>query len=211
VLPGEYDIIIKGVDTNEAVNPSLLIQRDIDFIGRYVSDDGWAANRNLTRNEALAYKEAGVKVVALWQNGKSEENLLGYNSGKRCAEVARKLLRDLGGSGQPIIFTNDFWPKYDDKPKVVEFYKGARSIIGIDRMGAYGPPPVMTLLFEEELITYGFQSKLWSPETNVWHPMAQLRKLLNDDLSDVYDFGVKGYLCHDRAVKEDYGGFIPKL
>lgn len=205
-----------GADANQRLDPSLLLADGLDFVLRYVSDDADAAHRNITRDEVDEYRQAGISIGIVGQNGKAENALEGFDEGRARALVWREILRDVGLGGWPIRFSIDFWPKAWQREPVVEYLKGARSIIGAPRLGSYGPKPIVELLAQAGGV-YPWESRLWADpdEPYTWDPRSDARQFENRDLSAPDDptrrlhygvpAGLWGYVCIDRAVKLDWG------
>jgi hypothetical protein len=195
-----------GCDANGGIDIARAKAAGVSFVARFHSDDGYP--RNLTPAEARAWANTRTDLVSCWQNGKSEEVLEGYDSGVRCAGVAKYQQQECGGAGQPVYFAVDFWLKPEQRAAVVDFFRGARKVLGLARLGAYGPSPVMDLLFGANAITYGWHSGLFRPG-EPWHPRAQLRQVENTDLSGRDDFGTPGYLAYDHMLAMDAGQWRP--
>lgn len=197
------------VDTNDWLELSRLLEGGVKGIGRYHSDDEQATMRNLTLLEAQTYREHRLPKWSIWQNAKAAEVLLGYESGVRCATEANRQQMACGEQGQPIYFAVDFIGNSQNIEKVKAFFKGAKSKLGFDRMGAYGTHYTINALFEAGLIKYGWQTAVFQKWTGYepWHQRAQLRQIYNS-YPDHDNFGAITYLCYDHAVAHDFGQWL---
>lgn len=206
-----------GVDTNDWLRdvPRLRAAR-VSFICRYHSDDEYAAQRNLTPEEARVWAREWMDIVSTWQNGRSEEVKRGYMSGVRCAQAARAQQAMCGGVGQPIFFAVD--RKDVTKPQLISFFKGVKSVIGVERIGVYGSYETIEILAQARLITYAWHSYWFesarSPEDRPepvtadfrWHPFAQLRQYDNWPADGL---GATTQIDYSMAVAFDFGQWRP--
>lgn len=198
-----------GVDTNDRLDVNRLLLGGVKFICRYHSDDGFG--RNLTRPEADLYKSRRLPMVSVWENGKSEEVILGYQSGVRCATQANLQQAYCGGLGQPIYFACDFIGNAQKIVKMQEFFKGVRSVIGYERIGVYGTYyTVQTLI--PSYCNYGWQTNLFEEWTGPeqWSHYAGLRQYANarPSINGLDNFGATTYLCYDHATTYNYGQWL---
>lgn len=196
---------------------------NVKFVGRYHSSDGFP--RNLTRDEALEWTAHKIKVVSVWENsapGDTSEVLAGYNAGVTAAKEARRQQRECGGSGQPIYFAVDFVTRRQNFDRVLRYFEGARHVIGVERLGAYGTYCTVKSLFDCGAIRFGWQTALYERFTGEepWDRRAQLHQFENTDLTGHENFGVKDateipepgrYLCYDHATYVPYGGWFARL
>lgn len=60
---------------------------------------------------------------------------------------------------------------------MAEYFKGVASVIGLKRTAAYGSYKVIKYLFDNRLISYGWQTYAWSYEQ--WEPRAHIRQYQN--------------------------------
>jgi Domain of unknown function (DUF1906) len=167
------------------------------FVCRYLS---WSqSGKNLTKGEADGYLAAGIDIVSNWEYD-AHEALGGYVAGvENALEADRQHLACGGPPGAPIFFSVDWDCQPWDYPAVVEYFRGIASVLGIDRTGAYGGVQVISNLFDECLISYGWQTYAWS--YGAWDPRAGLRQVLNGQ-------EIEGHAVDfNEAWADDYGGW----
>lgn len=82
---------------------------------------------------------------------------------------------------------------------VADYVRGIASVVGIERTGAYAEKDIITKLFNDGLITYGWQTYAWSGGR--WEARAQLRQVQNG-------LSINGQ-SYDRneAWAEDFGAW----
>lgn len=206
-----------GIDCNGGADVQKAKRHNVRFCCRYHSTDGYP--RNLTRDEALEWTEAGIKLVSVYENADRQEPLKGYVAGVKAAKVARKQQRECGGSGMPIYFAVDFVARPSNFDRIFDYFEGTRSVIGIDRLGVYGTLFTVKTLLDMQAVKFAWQTALFEKHTGEepWDPRAQLRQFENTDLSGSENFGVKDadwipeegrYLAYDHAVYPSYGGWL---
>lgn len=196
-----------GVDTNGGVDLARAKAAGVTFAFRYVSDDGYAPQRNLTRPEADEWKAAGIALGTVWERsaadgGKGTRALDGWHAGRHDALTARMQQAEQGGPGNPIYFTVDFPAlRRIAQWRVRRYFKGIRSQLAVRRIGVYGPGHICSMLLDEGLVTYAWQSIAWDgplhldPRTHIY----QTHILVDDS------FG-SGQLDYDVALKSpDFG------
>lgn len=205
---------VLGADANSGLDPVRLAANGRKFVFRYLSDDEWAAGRNITPLEASMWQQNRFKVGLCWENAKTEEVWGGFKSGERCAQVARLQAQEVGLGGAPIYFAVDKWTSRNGLwpiAPVREFFKGVRSVIGLDRAGVYGT--LYTVENLQDLCNYFWQTKLFRP-TDPLHESVHVLQYLNADLTGGDHFGAENtgsYCCYDRAFKAEYGARVPSL
>lgn len=221
----ELATVALGVDTNgTTLDLAHAKSHGIGFVGRYISFDG--THPALTAQEAQTYHQAGMPLVAIWevdQKRAFEQLSLGgqHQLGAADANAAKTALLQAGGAGRPIYFTVDF----DVTPKVwgttlmdtktgkqitigdlvCAYFEGIKSVIGSKRAGAYGTYTVLHALFDQGLITYGWQQTFGGHANDPREKRAQLRQY--DIYPDQTGWGVSGAgaLDLDRAVHKNFG------
>jgi hypothetical protein len=169
------------------------------FVARYVSND---PSKDLTKAEAADIAAHGMKRVLV---GESTANraLQGHAAGvqdatKWSAQAAKVGLPTLS----PIYFAADF--DEPDPTKVVPYFDGACSVLGVRRVGCYGGLNVIKHLFDTKAISFGWQSAATSWDHGVKDTRAQLHQLRNG----VQVPGATGNWADiDVAIHENYGGW----
>jgi hypothetical protein len=190
-----------GVDYSWArPSPSSLHASGYSFACRYVSDD--TTGKNMTRTETAALIAAGVDVVSNWEFS-SSEILNGFSAGVHAANVGLAQATAAGmPAGRPIYFSIDFDIQPSQIATAASYLDGAASVLGHDRVGAYGSYSAIKYLFDHGKIAYGWQTYAWSG--GQWDARAQLRQTNNGA-------ACSGGCDIDEAMAEDFGqwGFAP--
>lgn len=159
--------------------PSIaaMLAAGYSFVCRYHSWDE-TSGKNLSADEAAAYRAAGMDVVSNWEYA-PEAPLGGYWQGYDDAvEGLRQHEADGGGPDDPIYFSVD-WDvdMLYEYPVVADYFVGVAAVLPLRRIGAYGGYAVICALFDDGLITYGWQTYAWS--YGWWDARAQLRQVQN--------------------------------
>lgn len=145
------------------------------FVCRYHSYDD--SGKNLTKAEADSYRNNGIGVVSNWEYSTTAA-LNGYNQGVTDAKAAVQQVAECGGPSNAVIYFSCDWDASDaQKPTIGQYFKGVASVIGLARTGAYGSYWVIKYLFDNKLITWGWQTYAWSG--GLWDTRAQLRQVQN--------------------------------
>lgn len=185
---------IYGVDYSWArPSPAHLKAEGYAFAARYLSYD--TSGKNITAAEAHALKQAGIDIVANWEQGASDA-LAGYQRGVQHAQAAEAQAHAAGmPAGRPIYFSCDFDAQPSQHGAIDAYMDGVASVLGRERTGAYGGYSLIKHLFDAGKITWGWQTYAWS--YGHWDPRAQVRQIQN---------GIEGGSCDkDMAVAADYG------
>jgi hypothetical protein len=164
---------------------------------RYLSYD--QTGKTLTRIEADGLRASGIDIVSNWeQAGSWAEYSGGQAVGRTHAATAAVQHITCGGPpGRPIYFSTDWDVTAGQLATVADYYRGVASVIGLSRTGAYGGLRVIRYLFDQHVITWGWQTYAWSG--GQWDPRAQLRQIQN---------GVRigGVDCDlDESMAADFG------
>lgn len=194
--------VIEGVDyANARPNPAALVAAGKQFVVRYLSPSTPTnPGKALTVAELASYRAAGLAVCVVWETTATRATE-GAPAGVTDARLAATAARTLGfPPGQPIYFAVD---TDADGPSVGPYFRGVVSVLGLARVGAYGGIRPIGWLFDQGLITYGWQTYAWS--AGRWDPRAQAQQYRNNVL-------VAGVLLDlDRAVTADYGQWGPDM
>jgi len=184
-----------GVDYSFArPSPQGLHDAGYTFAARYLSHD---SGKNLTADEAQALSAAGVDIVSNWEST-ADRALEGYDAGVADANDAQGQATGAGMPGdRPIYFSVDFDAAEDQQGAINAYFDGAASVLGVQRVGAYGGYYVIKRLFDAGKITWGWQAFAWSG--GQWDSRAQLRQIQND-------VDIAGGACDiDQSQTGDFG------
>lgn len=178
-----------GIDAASDVSIDVLKAQGASFICCYLAPYPSQAWKIRTPANIHDYLNAGIRVVANWESDGTPGN--GWQTGVDAANTAQAELNDRGIPEAVVYFT--FADSGNpDLPTLLQAHLGAASVLGLGRCGGYGGVDVIRFLFDNNAITYGWQTYGWS--NNQWEPRAQLRQWKN---TNTLDF--------DEAWAEDFG------
>ena len=110
---------------------------------RYISPprEKWMTGKPVHRPELDDFDAHGLKMAMVWQFGKDADADIkrGFEGGVADARAAQAQLDAIRASGHPVFFAVDYdiklheWNAYG-----VEYFKGAASVLGKQRVGIYG-------------------------------------------------------------------------
>jgi hypothetical protein len=165
------------------------------FVSRYLSYD--TSGKDITIGEANALHAAGIDIVLNWE-ASATGALGGYTVGVAHATRARDLAAALGAPPWlPIYFSIDFNPVGAQFAALDAYFDGVVSVLGHDRVGAYGGIGTISHLFDTNRIRWGWQTYAWS--AHQWDPRAQVRQVFNGG-------AVEGVAVDiDTSLVEDFG------
>lgn len=145
-----------------------LKQMNFSFVGRYynINND----KKDLTLKEAKKLCSAGIKIVAIWQNGYPTIDKYTYDRGKKYGEYAHDYARTIIGQPDftPIYFAvdNDF-DEDEITDNIIPFFDGINSafsnLSSKYLIGVYGSGLVCRKIIENKLASFTFlaQSSGW--------------------------------------------------
>src|SRR6185437_13485532 len=187
-----------GLDFNTYPNPSTstIAADGYSFVSQYLAGPG-----HLTTTSAADFLSHGISIVANWEFAPNSP-LNGYSGGVRDAQTA---LADANAAGfpasLPIYFSVDFNPTSSQMSTVISYFQGVASVLGLSRTGAYGGYYTISQLFDNNAISYGWQTYAWS--NGQWDSRAQLRQIQNG-------ITVGGTsVDEDEAMTGSYGQWTP--
>src|SRR5258708_21451598 len=104
-----------------------------------------------------------------------------------------------GGPATAALYLSGVWDfnTSTDGPLVASYFKGAASVLGLARIGAYGGYWLIKFLFDNGLITYGWQTYAWSG--GQWDSRAHIQQYSNGVIMSGQS------VDYDRSIKSDYG------
>jgi hypothetical protein len=200
-------MVTKGADYSwDRPDLQCLWNQGVRFIVRYSSRD---PSKNLTKAELDQALALGMSVCVVFQEGKTQMER-GRAGGETDARDADAFVNGLGLGGIPVYFACDQdWEAASSSAKTAidAYCDGAKSVIGLARMGGYGDDTFCRQQLDRGAITYAWQTYAWSE--GAWEGRAQLRQVNNN----VSVCG--GLIDWDEAWASDYGqwprpgGFSP--
>lgn len=154
--------------------PSASAVKNAGHVGavRYVSDPRaeWMAGKPLSRQEADAFRAEGLNLVSNFEYSKGDAKR-GFAGGVADAARAASLHTDAGGPNDaPIFFSVDWDIRLSEwNSTVVEYFRGAASVIGKQRVGIYGHSRVCAWAAEDDVIGHSSTpGKRWAWQTIAW-------------------------------------------
>ncbi len=184
-----------GIDYVTMPPISTMKAAGVTFVCRYLSYVNYLTQvKLLTPDESKALSQAGIAIVSNyeWYAARATE---GSASGVQDAQIAANQHRVCGGPGnRPIYFSVDADVAGS---QVADYFRGVASVIGKARTGAYGSYRVLKYLFDEGLISWGWQTYAWS--AGQWETRAHIQQYQNGMTLG----GVS--VDYDRSIKSDFG------
>jgi hypothetical protein len=170
----------------------------VTFVCRYLSELNALTQRKiLTPAEAQTLSQSGIAIVSNfeWYAARATE---GAASGVTDAQIAAAQHANCGGpADRPIYFSVD---ADVNGAQVGGYFKGVASSIGLHRTGAYGSYRVLKYLFDQGLITWGWQTYAWSG--GLWESRAHIQQYQNGISLAGHD------VDYDRSMHPDFGQWI---
>lgn len=166
--------IVSGVDSSSACTASsitCLKSEGITFVGRYYSRTTHIAGKKLTAGEAQLISNAGLQLVAVYEDGPTSSS---YFSASRGTEDAEGALAQAQAVGQPngsaIYFTVDYDATADDiAGSITEYFTAiAASLSSSYRVGVYGSGSVCSAILEA-----GLADLAWLAQSTGWSGYSQ--------------------------------------
>lgn len=163
----------------------------VTFVARYLAP--MPNGKVLRRQELRALHAMGIPVVTVWEST-ADRTQGGFAAGKEDAERALKELHDLGAPAHAVVF---FAVDEEALRVPVDYFKGAKSVLGVSRTGVYADFKIVRALLDHGLCQFAWQTYAWSG--GAWDHRAQLRQFSNDHT-------IGGVGCDfDRAIHPNFG------
>src|SRR5882762_4380329 len=187
-----------GVDYVSGPAIDALKAAGVTFVCRYLSQENEQTKiKLLSLGEAKMLSQAGIPIVSNyeWYANRAIE---GRASGVPDAQIAAAQHAACGGpASKPIYFSVDEDVSGD---QVADYFRGVSSVIGLARTGAYGSYRVLKYLFDNHLITWGWQAYAWSG--GQWEIRAHIQQYQNG-------MSIAGAsVDYNRAIKSDFGQWL---
>src|SRR5258708_418533 len=128
----------------------------------------------------LTYMTKGPGLhIELWSFGNRWSTDQAYSAGVWDAHTGNTIHVGCGGPASAALYLSGDWDfnTTTDGALVAAYFKGAASAIGLARIGAYGGYWLIKYLFDNGLITYGWQTYAWSG--GLWEPRAHIQQYSN--------------------------------
>lgn len=200
---------VLGVDTSTNTIDSIgcLAANSIAFVGRYFARSG---AKRLTVDEAARLGTAGIKIVAVWEDGKPTsatyfDRAKGLRDGKDAHNMAKAMSQP---DGTPIFFAVDYDASPEDINGVIkQYFEGVQAALDDAaskyKVGVYGSGRTCRIISQvKSLASYSWlaQSTGWAEHKSFsdW----QIKQLEERVLCDIKVDGDIG--------SGDYGGWFPE-
>lgn len=162
------------------------------FVIRYLSH---TPGKDLSLGEAKELAGYGIDCVVMWETA-ANRAFYGDRAGEEDAHAAVVEALACGMVGaRPIYFTVDE-DTTNDVASIISYFEGVRRVLGVERTGAYGGITTIARLFDDKLISWGWQTSAWS--YGAWDPRAHIRQVEYDRNFD-----------RDIAITPDFGQWRP--
>ena len=189
-----------GLDyvTGPPIADMLAHDPPVAFVCRYLSAvNALTKQKLLSLDEAKTLSGAGLAIVSNYE-WYADRALEGFASGVADAQIAAAQHTACGGpADRPIYFSVDFDATPAQLPTVGSYFKGVASVIDLSRTAAYGPYEVIKYLFDNHLISWGWQTYAWSG--GQWEPRAHIQQYNNG----VTLAGLS--VDYNRSMQSDFG------
>lgn len=165
---------VTGVDSSSACTSSTvtcLQSEGISFVGRYYSRTTHIEGKKLTASEATLLSEAGLQLVAVYEDGPTSGS---YFSASRGTDDANGALQQAQGIGQPqgsaIYFTVDYDASSSDiTGNITAYFQAvAAALKGSYTVGVYGSGSVCAAITGA-----GLAQLAWLAQSTGWSGYSQ--------------------------------------
>jgi LysM repeat protein len=149
------------IDCASKLNSSTargLKRAGVNYVGRYLPTSAW---KGLTGGEVKAIKNAGMKIVSIYETAPVRRSYFSYARGVQDAQKAASLANGLGQpKGSAIYFTVDYDAGQGDIDEIRQYLKGIKSALKDYKIGLYGSFSVIESL--QGYVDYLYQTYAWS-------------------------------------------------
>ncbi|HEX2062277.1 MAG TPA: glycoside hydrolase domain-containing protein [Thermoanaerobaculia bacterium] len=166
--------LVNGVDSSSACTSSTIpcLQKEgISFVGRYYSRTTHIEGKKLTASEAAMLSEAGLQIVAVYEDGPTSGDYFSSARGTADAEGAMQQAEVVGQPrGSAIYFTVDYDATSDDIAGNITAYFEAVAAALKDAyvVGVYGSGAVCTAILKA-----GYARMAWLAQSTGWSGYSQ--------------------------------------
>lgn len=166
--------IVTGVDSSSACSSSsisCLLSEGITFVGRYYSRTTQIEGKKLTAGEAQLLSQAGLELVAVYEDGPTSYSYFSASRGTADAEGALEQAEAVGQpQGTAIYFTVDYDAASSDIAGNITVYFEAVSaaLSGTYVVGVYGSGATCAAI-----LASGYAQLAWLAQSTGWSGYAQ--------------------------------------
>lgn len=142
----------------------------------YLSDarEAWMTGKNPSREYLNSLDAAGIKFAFVWQYRKGGSMAAGdagrgFEGGKTDADAALRRLNELRCSGHPVFFAVDWDVSLAEwNNGVADYFRGAASKLGRERVGIYGHSRVVHWALEDDVVAEVAPGRVLGWVTRSW-------------------------------------------
>ena len=147
-----------GVDYSYSQpRPALVAANGYTFVCRYLSSKP-GSGKVITKTEAQQLDAAGLCIVLVFELT-ADRTKAGFDAGTADATYAKQAAHDVGApDGCLIYFAVDFDAAATDLPAIDDYFRGAQSVLGAQRVGGYGKASVGRRLLDNNRAAKWWQS-----------------------------------------------------
>src|SRR5258708_6386867 len=205
----DYSMGMPPISDMKAAGVAFVCRYTGYFSGYNLNAIATPQGKCLTPGEAKALISSGISPVSNyeWYATRPIDDGFGnrwttdqaFNAGVWDAQTGNTIHLACGGpTGAALYFSADYdFNTNIDGSLVAAYFKGATSAIGLARMGGYGSYWLIKYLFDNGLITYGWQTYAWSG--GQWDPRAHIQQYNNGVIMSGLE------VDYDRSIKDDFG------
>lgn len=202
--------MFRGVDYSwSRPGGANIKEAGFDFAMRYVPYPGTGL-KGLDETEIVDLQANDVGIGLVFEST-ANRVLDGYNAGVVDAQTTTRAILSLDWPQDlAVFFAVDFDAQASQYLTILDYFNGAKSVMGLARMGGYGHDKVLEYLRTSRAITYTWQTTAWSggrvlEGRNLFqeYPGGQINGA-DVDYNQCYDEGA-GYLWRkDMVSQEEY-------
>jgi Domain of unknown function (DUF1906) len=196
---------VSGVDASSACSSSTitcLLENDIVFVGRYYSRTTQIEGKKLTASEAQLLSNAGIQIVAVYEDGPTSYSYFSAARGTADADGALAQAAEIGQPlGSAIYFTVDYDAAEDEiAGNITEYFAAVAAAIGtLNTVGVYGSGSVCAAMTES-----GLAPLAWLAQSTGWSGYSEFTAWA---IKQGPERTVCGLNSDTDVAQGDYGGF----
>lgn len=187
---------------------SLLRPQGVSGVMRYLSHD---RTKVLDHSEIAALRSRQIPFGLVFEDT-ANRALGGFHAGVADAQFAKSQLEALGLPHLPVYFAVDFDANDAEKPKILQYIRGAVSVLGYRGVGCYASYYVIRYLVDHDACDFYWQTYAWSGGL-LWKLKAAARTTIGrkkHPAANLYQYSnghrLAGVSCdYNKALTRDWG------
>ena len=197
---------INGVDSSSACDQTALdclVGKGYQFVGRYYSRTTKIAGKKLTQSEAQLISQAGLSIVAVYEDLPTN---VSYFSAQRGSADGAGAIQQAQAVGQPPMTPIYFTVDYDAQPSdisgnILAYFQGlATALQGQYAVGVYGSGATCAAMLQS-----GFATIAWLAQSTGWSGFSSFTDWAIKQGAEQSVCGLNSDLDVAQGV---YGGFM---